>query len=78
MHQIHLVDETEHFGSRAVLVESTDDVRVGDNVGLELAGLDVEDEDQNGYGTKNVATRLCEVVFDEAVLTVCGQCSILA
>jgi hypothetical protein len=45
LYQIHLVDKTEHFGGRAVLVKSTDDVRIGDNVGLEFAGLDIEDED---------------------------------
>lgn len=48
------MNETEDLGGRTVLMEGTDDVRVRDDVGLELAGLDVEDEDEDGYGAKDV------------------------
>nr|GFD56091.1 hypothetical protein [Tanacetum cinerariifolium] len=45
--RVHLVDEAEDLGGGTALVEGTDDVRVGDDVGLEFAGLDIEDEDED-------------------------------
>lgn len=49
LHQVHLVDKTEDLCSRTALVESTYNVRVGDNVGLKFARLNVEDENKNSY-----------------------------
>jgi hypothetical protein len=73
LYQVHLVDKTEDLGGRTTLVKGTNDIRVGDDVGLELARLNIEDEDEDGYGAKDVAARLCEVVLDEAILTVRSQ-----
>lgn len=69
LYQIHLVNETEDLGSGTAFVEGADYVRVRDNVGLELARLNVEDEDQYGDGAKDMTSRLCKVVFHEAILT---------
>lgn len=63
------MNEAEDFGARTAFVECADDVRVGDYVCGELAGLDVEDEDEDGNGAKDVVARLIEVVLDEAILT---------
>jgi hypothetical protein len=53
--KIHLVYKAEDFGGRTAFVESSDDVRVGDYVSLELARLDVEDEDEYGDGAEDMA-----------------------
>ena len=66
--KVHLVDETKDLCAGAALVESTDDIRVGYDIGLELAGFDIEDEDEDGHGTEDVTAGLGKVVFDKAVL----------
>jgi hypothetical protein len=69
LHEIHFVYEAEDFGARTAFVQCADDVGVGYDIGRELARLDIEDEDEDGDGAKDVVAGLGEVVFDEAVLT---------
>jgi hypothetical protein len=64
------VDKAEDLGAGAALMQSTDYIRVGYYVGLELARLDIEDKDEDGHRTEDVAARLGKVVLDETVLTV--------
>lgn len=45
LHEVHFVDEAEDFGGGGAFVEGPYDVGVGDYVGGEFAGFDVEDED---------------------------------
>jgi hypothetical protein len=70
LHEIHLVYKAEDFGAGAAFVEGADDVGVGDDVGGELPGLDIEDEDEDRDGAEDVVARLVQVILDEAVLTV--------
>lgn len=63
------MDEDEDLGRGAVFCEGADDGAVRDDVGLELARLDVEDEDKNGNGREDVRALVGEVVFDEAILS---------
>jgi hypothetical protein len=69
LHEVHLVYEAEDLGARTAFVQRADDVGVGYDIGRELARLDIEDEDEDGDGAKDVVAGLGEVVFDEAVLT---------
>ena len=69
LYKVHLVYKTEDFGIGAALVEGANDIGIRDDVGCELARFDVEDEDEDGDGAKDVVPRLVEVVLDEAVLT---------
>jgi hypothetical protein len=60
--EVHLVDQDEDGGGGG------DDGGVGDYVGGELAGFNVEDEDEDCDGAEDVGALVREVVFDEAVL----------
>lgn len=62
------MDEDEDFGRGGAFGEGADDVAVREDVGLEFAGFDVEDEDEDGDGGEDVLALVREVVFYEAVL----------
>jgi hypothetical protein len=68
------VDQAEDLGARRALLERADNVAVVDDVGGELARLDVEDEDEDRDAAEDVRARVCEVVLDEAVLAERCQC----
>lgn len=44
-------------------------VGVGYDIGRELARFDVEDEDEDGHGAKDMVARLGQVVLDKAILS---------
>jgi hypothetical protein len=48
------VDETEHFCGGRGLCQSADYVGVGNDVGLKLAGFDIENEDEDRDGAEDV------------------------
>jgi hypothetical protein len=64
------VDEDKDGGAWTVLGEGADDGAVGDYVCGEFAGLDVEDEDEDGDRGEDVSALVGEVVFDEAILPI--------
>lgn len=64
------MNQTEDFGARRAFFQSPDDVAIADDVGLKLAGLNVEDEDEDGHAAENVVALVREVVLDEAILSI--------
>lgn len=66
------MDQHEDFGGGRALFQRADDVAVGDDVGLEFARFDVEDEDEDGDAAEDVGALVGEVVLDEAVLSARG------
>lgn len=68
--KVHLVNETEDLGPRTALVQGTNNVGVGNDIRGEFSRLDVEDEDEDSNGTKDVIAGLIEVVFNKTVLAV--------
>jgi hypothetical protein len=69
LYKVHLVYETEDFGARTTLVKGTYDIGVGDDVGCEFARFDIEDENEDGDGAKDMVPGLVEIVLYEAILT---------
>ena len=63
------MDEHKDGGRRRVLGERADDGRVGYHICGELAGLNVEDEDKDSDGGKDMCALVCQVVLYEAILS---------
>ena len=66
--EVHLVDQDENGGTRRELLESTKDALVGGKVALNIAGLNVEDVDENPNIGEDVDSLLREVVLHEGFL----------
>jgi len=64
------MNQDENRGCWGVLLQGTDNSAVRDDIGLELAGFNVEDEYQNGNGGEDMRALMRKVVFDETVLSV--------
>lgn len=60
--------EDEDFGARGAFGECAYDASVGDDIGLEFARFDIEDEDEYCYGAEDVGALVGEVVLYEAIL----------
>jgi hypothetical protein len=63
------VYEAKDFCAGTAFVQGANDVGVRDYVGWELARFDIEDEDEDGDGAKDMVARLSEVVLNEAILS---------
>ena len=66
--EVHLVDEDVDLGGRGVLEEGGEDGHVGGKVALDVAGLDIEDVDEDADVGEDVDALLCEVVFHKGLL----------
>lgn len=64
------MDKDEDFGGGRAFGEGADDVGVGDDVGLEFAGFNVEDEDQDCDVAEDVISLMRQIVFDKAILPI--------
>ena len=64
------MDEHKHLCAWAALAQRAHDVGVVDDIGRELARLDVEDEDEDGHAAEDVLALVREIAFHEAVMTI--------
>ena len=66
--------QTEDLRAGTAFVQCAYDVRVRYDIGGEFAGLNIEDKDKDSDRAEDVVAGLCEVVFNEAILT--AQCQL--
>lgn len=69
LHQIHFVNETEHFSIGGVLQDGLQTRLVVVHVFLQLAALDIEYINKHLYVSENVVPLAGEVVLHERVLS---------
>ena len=67
------MDEQKYLRAGAALAQRANDVGVIDDVGRELARLNVEDEDEDGHAAEDMLALVGKIAFHETVMSLYFQ-----